>query len=192
MANLKKQFCPKGHDTFVTGRDKQGRCPQCKKEAHPLKRGQPLKQFCSKGHDKDIVGRYPSGGCIQCQKDYNNTPEKKEQHKQYVLTHRAEITAKSRKRIKAWKLLTKYNLTVEDYNKLLEKQNRLCAGCDRSQDEFKNLLSVDHDHSCCSGAKSCGKCIRGLLCQPCNLILGNAQDNIETFKRLIKYLRKWK
>jgi hypothetical protein len=25
----RKQFCPKGHDTFVVGRDKNGYCKQC-------------------------------------------------------------------------------------------------------------------------------------------------------------------
>lgn len=27
---------------------------------------------------------------------------------------------------------------------------------------------VDHDHKCCSGDKSCGKCVRGILCPGCN------------------------
>lgn len=31
-AGPKKQFCSKGHDTFITGRDKKGACKECKKE----------------------------------------------------------------------------------------------------------------------------------------------------------------
>src|SRR4029077_2130187 len=34
------------------------------------------------------------------------------------------------------------------------------------------LLAVDHDHNCCPGAHSCGKCIRGILCGTCNSALG--------------------
>ena len=45
-----------------------------------------------------------------------------------------------------------------------------------------NKLNVDHDHSCCSGSKSCGKCVRGLLCTNCNMFIGR----IETVSNIVK------
>lgn len=31
---------------------------------------------------------------------------------------------------------------------------------------------IDHDHTCCPGGTSCGACIRGVTCQPCNTMVG--------------------
>lgn len=36
-------------------------------------------------------------------------------------------------------------------------------------------FAVDHDHGCCSGDKSCGTCVRGLLCTACNVSLGHIE-----------------
>jgi hypothetical protein len=85
--------------------------------------------------------------------------------------------------------LKRFNLTVEDYIDLEKSQNGVCAIC-KDPEMNKRRLSVDHDHSCCPGSGSCGKCIRGLLCSNCNTFLGNAKDNIEILKAAIKYLQK--
>lgn len=29
---------------------------------------------------------------------------------------------------------------------------------------------VDHDHACCAGSRSCGKCVRGIVCVSCNTL----------------------
>lgn len=42
-------------------------------------------------------------------------------------------------------------------------------GCANPKCENVVGLQVDHDHSCCPGATSCGECVRGLLCRACNL-----------------------
>jgi len=41
-------------------------------------------------------------------------------------------------------------------------------GCHNAACQEAEWLQVDHDHSCCPGETSCGKCVRGLLCSKCN------------------------
>jgi hypothetical protein len=44
---------------------------------------------------------------------------------------------------------------------------------------------VDHDHTCCPGEYTCGKCVRGLLCDDCNKKL---HDSPAWHFRAIEYL----
>jgi hypothetical protein len=53
-----------------------------------------------------------------------------------------------------WK---RYRLRPEQYQELIKDG---CAICGTHED-----LCVDHDHSCCPGSRTCGKCVRGALCK---------------------------
>ncbi|WP_407674816.1 endonuclease domain-containing protein [Nonomuraea fuscirosea] len=48
---------------------------------------------------------------------------------------------------------------------------------------------IDHDHECCPGANSCGRCIRGILCGNCNKALGLMRDNAKILLRAAEYLK---
>jgi len=63
------QFCPKGHDTLVVGRDSSGMCTECKRIKYvPVKVDTRIKQFCINRHDTLICGRYDNGHCIECRR----------------------------------------------------------------------------------------------------------------------------
>lgn len=81
-------------------------------------------------------------------------------------------------------------MTPEQYNNMLIAQNYICAVCQQPC-KTERGLAVDHDHSCCPGNKSCGKCIRGLLCINCNRGLGMFQDDPVLLNRAIDYLAKF-
>jgi hypothetical protein len=86
--------------------------------------------------------------------------------------------------------LKKYNLSLDDYHEILKSQDYSCKICNQRDTSYRKRLSVDHDHSCCPGEGSCGKCIRGLLCHHCNSGLGNAKDSVEILQKMIDYLQK--
>ncbi|MCM1943144.1 endonuclease VII domain-containing protein [Streptomyces sp. G3] len=88
-------------------------------------------------------------------------------------------------------LWSKYRMTLDDYRSLLAAQGGKCAVCgvDSPTDFRTRRFHVDHDHSCCpTTKKSCGQCVRGLLCHACNTGLGNFQDNPERLLAAVAYL----
>lgn len=84
----------------------------------------------------------------------------------------------------------KHGITYDKYLEIFNSQNGKCKICKLEEQSYRSRLSIDHDHACCPGYNSCGKCIRGLLCSSCNMILGNAKDNVDILKAAIKYLQK--
>jgi hypothetical protein len=46
---------------------------------------------------------------------------------------------------------------------------------------------VDHDHSCCPGRQTCGKCVRGLICRQCNTAFGVLTE--KGVVRAVRYLK---
>jgi hypothetical protein len=81
----------------------------------------------------------------------------------------------------AYRLENEYGLTLTDYDAMFESQNGKCKICRIDQDQMVRRLCVDHCHST-------GK-IRGLLCDPCNRLLGQARDKIEVLESAINYLK---
>lgn len=97
-------------------------------------------------------------------------------------------------RRRGYQIKSLYKLTPEAHKELLDNQKRTCAnpGCD-SVENAGEPLHIDHDHACCNNVRRiCGKCIRGLLCKKCNLILGLAEDNTKQLRGLSEYIESWK
>lgn len=69
----------------------------------------------------------------------------------------------------AWakRLWTRYRLSVGQFFTLLDAQEGRCAVCG-TDEPGDGAWHVDHDHACCPGRRSCGRCVRGLLCAHCN------------------------
>lgn len=85
-----------------------------------------------------------------------------------------------------------YSLTPGKFNEMLTSQDNRCAICLTEFGDGRMLgARVDHDHSCCPGSKSCGKCVRALLCASCNSGIGMFKDSPAMLERAIEYLHKF-
>ena len=106
--------------------------------------------------------------------------------------YRDEANAYIREKRKVNPFLTrcqKYKISLEKLQTMLELQNSACGICEQSL--TLSSSQTDHDHSCCSGQYSCGKCVRGLLCGPCNTSLGHLEKKGFMLKALY-YLGRFK
>ena len=75
------------------------------------------------------------------------------------------------------------NISRTEYSILLVAQEYKCAICGVDASELVRELSVDHSHETHE--------VRGLLCQHCNIGLGNFRDDTELMAKAIQYLDKY-
>lgn len=90
-------------------------------------------------------------------------------------------TAKDRRK---WHLNGKFGLSLEEYQRMHEQQNGVCAICEKhpAGRPPNHILHVDHCHIT-------GK-VRVLLCFKCNQALGAMDDDPRTLSRAVEYLLK--
>jgi hypothetical protein len=81
----------------------------------------------------------------------------------------------------------RYHIPKGGLAQMREAQGGRCAnpGC---RAELGEDWNVDHDHRCCDLNRSCGRCVRGLLCRSCNSALGYARDDPDRLAGLVEYL----
>lgn len=126
----------------------------------------------------------PRGRRSRC-RDCSTTARSKLKMAEYQMTYRSKLKSKDldgfRKREREYSLKTKYGLTLEKYEELLEKQFGKCAICRQPPTNGRGKkLNVDHSHK--------NKIVRGLLCHGCNTGLGAFQESSEILKRATDYL----
>lgn len=85
-------------------------------------------------------------------------------------------------------LRVKFNITQNDYDKILKTQNNVCAICkengkDKKSKDGKTIrfFHIDHCHKTNK--------IRGILCQSCNIGIGKLRDSVKVLESAISYIR---
>lgn len=178
MGEIVFPLCPQGHEYRPenTYTDKRGarHCKTCRRErmaarrAEQPKKGQgwqnAAKTHCPKGHEYSA----------------ENTARNRDGKRRCLTCARANSRVQNVKR---------YGITGQLIAEMFEAQDRRCDICRK---EFGHDLKphIDHDHACCPGGGSCGKCIRALLCAPCNHGLGKFLDSPELLRAAALYLER--
>lgn len=107
-----------------------------------------------------------------------------------------EFLAKTSRRVvcsntcsqRRWTLREEYGLTSTQFDALLASQGGGCAVCKTPDPGGRGTWHIDHDHTCCPGKRSCGACIRGILCSGCNIGLGHFGDDADRLMQAAAYL----
>ena len=154
----------------------------CPGHLHQKKMGIPLAPIMArlKTTDRDEHGRKLCRLCrgwLPVESFYINSIPKDGLHNRCMRCHRSE------------QLVRSYGITMDEYERMLEEQGGACRICKRTNENGREL-SVDHDHSCCPGRTSCGRCVRGLLCNRCNIGLGYFREDIACLRAAAEYLSK--
>ena len=132
--------------------------------------------------------------CPKCCREYarkwalehpEQSKESKRKWKSKNPDHDKERYRKNPEGFREKSFIRTYNITIKDYNLLLQQQNMVCAICKKPEirkhkNGKKYNMAIDHDHNT-------GK-IRGLLCNKCNTSLGLLDENIQNMKNMIKYI----
>lgn len=122
-----------------------------------------------------ITPHYMRGGCVACAIA--------------SLAHRrADDPDRHRTLSKRHQLQYQYKMTLEEYEAMLVAQDGHCATCPITPEQNGRALDVDHDHDCCPGKRSCGRCVRGLLCMECNKYMPKNEDQWRRWGEYLGYV----
>lgn len=159
-------------------------------------KGMHYRDVCTRGHDNSLgvpEQRRKDGACNQCVTDDRRARSKAYQAAYYATRREAlrgrrrAYYAENRQMYRDYYREHLYGLDPGGYLDMYALQNGVCLICGDPPKPDKEL-HVDHDHRCCPGMKSCGKCVRGLLCNSCNLGLGKFKDNPEMLRVAASYI----
>jgi Recombination endonuclease VII len=142
------------------------------RKCYSCKEVKPIEMF-SKDRTKTQGYGYRCNDCdyTRPKQHHRNTP-RTAYHRKYRNSPKAKAAERNRK------LRDSYGITQSDYDDMWIAQGGLCAICRLTS---KKSLAVDHCHTT-------GK-VRGLLCQNCNIGIGNLKDSVIILESATRYIK---
>jgi hypothetical protein len=135
---------------------------------------------CGEVKSRDLFGKSGGGYCGPCMTQYVREYRQKEQAKDPDYLDRVAAS--------------RHGLTLIEYRTLMRMPCWICGqacspGGGRSLHWQKP--TIDHDHDCCNQRNgSCGRCVRGMLCQNCNTGVARFKDNPDLLRAAADYLER--
>lgn len=142
-------------------------CPECTED-------KPLSEYNSRRTGRQ-AGQ-PEAYCRPCQSSRVRTWEQRNPER-YRDLKRVHYERKGRDTV----FQRKYGITVQQRDEMLDEQGGRCVGCCVAFTEAQPPV-IDHRHD--------DGCVRGILCRPCNVVLGLLQDDPVRLRRLANYLEE--
>ena len=141
------------------------------------------------GHRRDAYAARADGtkACSQCKRvlsleNFSPRPDRIPNRRSACKPCESKLTHR------IYGLKTRYGITEEQYEKLLNDQNGLCAICDKPETEIHlgkvKRLAIDHCHT--------ANKVRALLCGKCNKLIGLGEENPVILRRAAEYLDEHK
>lgn len=179
----RRNDCKSCHGVVPTaaGPDKRA-CSFCETEFSPYRGPNGVRQkycsrLCQKRNGYENARSERTNVCINCGDTFTHTTNY-ERMRCYV----CRKPAGQRKSPLEKHLWASYRIKLDRYNQMIANG---CWACSTHE-----VLYVDHDHSCCPGSITCGKCVRGILCRPCNMAEGALEGKPERAEALANYMRR--
>ncbi len=143
-----------------------------------------LRKYCPKCTFMVDEEKFLAGGswCADCRKKAVTAWHRKNPEKSKAIRKRkyAKLGPRGKQNRRRYKLKYLYDLTVEQFNVMVEEQNGLCKICNKPPVKW---LCVDHCHKT--------KVIRGLLCDRCNTVIGRMGDDPALLRSAAEYLESF-
>lgn len=111
-----------------------------------------------------VKGEKRHNTCKPCKRSYNKA--------HYEANKASYIERAKARNSRVGHRYTAYRLTRDQWDDLYMRYQGRCWICREEE-----ATVVDHDHNCCDVEVTCGGCVRGALCAPCNKGLGMFRDN---------------
>lgn len=128
--------------------------------------------------------------CVDCNAEGRQTPRAAPKPGPRCLEHWRQRKRVVSANAHALRIEAAFEITAQEYRAIYESQGGRCYMCRRATGKRKRL-AVDHDHDCDAGHDpkvGCRRCIRALLCGPCNKdVLGRLDE--AALRRAIKVLK---
>ena len=100
-------------------------------------------------------------------------------HEKYKAYHR-DYYRKNKEKHRNNHLKARYGIDSDHWQNLFDSQKGCCAACGIHQSKLRRTLDTDHNHF--TGE------VRGLLCSRCNVLIGQADEDVILLKILVRYL----